>query len=132
MVDYSGIVISIISSAAIFTFIQFLISRHDLKSDKLASILLELQDMRKDISELHLEVDKIEAQNARIRILDASDQIRRKVKHSEEYFNQINDDVTAYKRYCDKHPEFVNNKAKHAIENIDRAYQHAIQSNDFL
>jgi len=132
MFDYSGIAISIISSAAIFTFVQFLISRHDQKSDKLASILLEIQDIRKDITNLHVEVDKIEAQNARIRILDASDQIRRKVKHSEEYFNQINDDITAYNRYCDKHPEFANNKAKHAIENINKAYQHAIEADDFL
>ena len=126
------ILCSILGSSAVFAFVQFLIARSDNKNDKFAQIVSEIAGLRKDISELHGDVDKIEAVNARIRILDASDQIRRKVKHSEEYFNQINDDITAYKNYCNSHPGFMNNKALHAIENINKVYAKALEENDFL
>lgn len=126
------IVCSILGSSAIFAFVQFIIARHDNRNDKFAQIVTELAAIRKDITELHGYVDKIEVINARIRILDASDQIRRKVKHSEEYFNQINDDITLYNQYCDKNPGFKNNRAVHAIENINRVYAEALKSNDFL
>ncbi len=127
-----AIVTSILGSSAIFAFVQFIIARHDNKNDRFAQIVSEIAGLRKDIIELHGDVDKIEAVNARIRILDASDQIRRKVKHSEEYFNQINDDITLYNKYCDDHPGFKNNRAVHAIENINRVYAKALEENDFL
>lgn len=126
------LVCSILGSSAVFGLIQFIVQRYDSHHDRYASVLTEISGLRKDIEALHGDVDKIAVVNARIRILDASDQIRRKVKHSEEYFNQINDDITLYNRYCDAHPDFKNNRAVHAIENINRAYAQTLANNDFL
>lgn len=126
------ILTSILGSSAIFAFVQFLIARHDNKNDRFAAVVTEIAGLRKDVNELKGDLDKMAAINARIRILDASDQIRRKTKHSEEYFNQIHDDITLYNHYCDSHPEFKNNRAVHAIENINNEYSRALAENDFL
>ncbi len=126
------IIVATLGSSALFEFFRYLISRRDSKSDKYIEIITEIAGLRKDIVELHGDVDKIEAINARIRILEASDEIRMRVKHSEEWFNQVNEDITTYQRYCKKNPEFQNNRAVHAIENVNDAYKHALSTNDFL
>lgn len=126
------ILISVLGSSALFGFIQYIINRRDTRSDKYSKILVELTNIRSDMTNIRGEMRKIEAVNARIRILDASDQIRMRVKHSEEYFNQINEDITLYNRYCQDNPTFRNNRAAHAIDNINRVYAEALRDNDFL
>lgn len=137
------IFISCITSASVLSFLQFLIKRHDEKGGIIGRINSSLQDTQLQIESLKNEVqtkhenlkDYIEEHQMleyRIRILRASDEIRRDIKHSEEFFDQINDDISEYNKYCLSHPQFQNNKAAHAIANINRAYAQCIQNNNFL
>lgn len=148
------IILSILGSSAVFTFIQFLITRKDTKNSKLAELTKEIKSVNenvntmkdemhrsiKDLSEKMNENDekirqehlKTVADNRRVRILRGSDEIKLKVRHSEEWFDQTNEDITEYEKYCDEHPGYKNNKAVHAIANINDAYQKALKDNDFL
>ena len=81
------------------------------------------KSMNKDV------MDKLEC---RTRILRFADELRRDVKHSEEFFNQILDDISDYERYCAEHPEYKNSKAVNAIAEIDKVYQKCMEKNSFL
>lgn len=78
------------------------------------------------------KLDENEATNARYRILRFDDEIRHKVKHTEEHFNQIMGDIDNYERYCNGHPNYKNSKAVSAIDNIRRTYEKCRNENSFL
>lgn len=83
--------------------------------------------------EKHIEAEaERDAKECRLRILRFNDEIIRKEKHTQEHFNDILDDITAYERYCDEHPKYENNKAVLAIENIKRIYRRCEAENSFL
>ena len=137
------VLLSILGSSAVFSFIQFLITRRDNRSDKNKGLNDRLDKIQEDLTSISTQVEDNQKQvydqlernsvlSARIRILQASDEMRRHVQHSEVYFDQLNDDITVYENYCRLHPEFKNNKAVHAIENINRVYQKCLQENTFL
>jgi len=124
---------SVIGATGLFNFIQFLIKRKDdnAKDDKKVSE--ELDAIRKEIKGIIEMIDKNEAINARVRILQAADGIRHStIKHSEEYFDQLNEDITLYETYCKEHEGFKNNKAAHAIKYVNEVYHAALTNNDFL
>lgn len=80
-------------------------------------------------------VDKIDeslAITSRYRIIRFDDEIMFRVKHSEEHFDQILEDVDRYEKYCKEHPEFPNNKAVNAIDNIKRVYRKCKETGGFL
>lgn len=84
-------------------------------------------------------LEKIRAENGenkattyRYRILRFDDEIRHGTKHSKEHFDQIIEDVDEYEEYCSGHPEYRNNKAVMAIENIKRVYQNCANEGTFL
>lgn len=137
------IFISCITSASVLSFIQFLIKRHDEKGGVLGELIKASERTQQDIKLLREHVDDTHQNlkayiaeqqilECRVRILKASDEIRRELKHSEEFYDQINDDISNYNKYCLSHPEFQNNKATHAIANINRAYAQCIKDNSFL
>ena len=72
------------------------------------------------------------ALDARRRILQFADEIRRGVKHSMEHFNDILDDITFYAKYCDDNPTFKNDKAVRSIQRIEEVYDECMRENDFL
>ncbi len=78
------------------------------------------------------KLEENEANAARYRIIRFDDEIRMKTRHSEEHFNQILDDIDQYEKYCKKHPDYPNRKAKSAISNIDAVYNRCREENDFL
>lgn len=91
------------------------------------------------VKKLDAKVDKLEknrgeenAENRRVRILRFSDEIQHGVLHSQEHFDQILLDITAYKKYCDAHKDFVNEKTVIATERIRSAYSKRLERNDFL
>jgi glutamine synthetase type III len=101
--------------------------------------LEKLDNLEKKVNEIEKhdkeqdEKDKEEkAKAARRRILRCADEIRTRVKHSEEYFNDILEDVTFYKKYCDDHPLFKNERSVMAIDAVEKAYKHAHDTDDFL
>ena len=136
-------IVAFIGSGAIFTFIQFLISRRDQRDEALKNITDQLDDTKESIKnlsdkidqnkvELHEQLLQDKASTARVRILRASDEILHKMKHSKEWFDQLNEDITFYEKYCKEHPLFINNKASHAIASINNVYAKALKDNDFL
>lgn len=148
------ILLSIIGSSAVFGFIQFLINRKDQQNSKLDKLSNKVDNIDTNVKELKSEVKtqlselaermedsddalrqqqlRINADTRRVRILRGSDEIRMHIKHSEEWFDQTNEDITEYEKYCEEHPGYKNNKAVHAIQNINQAYQKALKDNDFL
>ena len=78
------------------------------------------------------KLNESEATDARYRILRFDDEIRHHVKHTEEHFNQIMDDIDEYERYCSTHPNYKNSKAVLAIENTRRTYERCRRENSFL
>lgn len=78
------------------------------------------------------KLNESEATNCRYRILRFDDEIRHKVKHTEEHFNQIIEDIDDYERYCSGHPNYKNSKAVSAIENTRRTYGKCRRENSFL
>ena len=89
-----------------------------------------------NIEERDLEQDKKSeedrAKAARRRILRCADEIRSKVKHSKEYFDDVLSDISFYKNYCKENPKFENEKAVMAIELIEETYKKCCRENDFL
>lgn len=152
--DMLQIILAVIGSSSLTSFFQFLITRKDKKSDTMNEVITKIdsvdhkvddgfvaidatinalrEDMNTNDESLRSSLEAAKATTARVRILRASDEIRHKMRHSKEWFDQLNDDITFYETYCRDHPEFVNNKAKHAIDNINAVYAKALKENDFL
>lgn len=100
--------------------------------DRLDKIETKVNDLEKRDAEQDIKVEIQEVKSARRRILRCSDEIRKKDRHSEEYFNDVLDDISYYKQYCKNHPEFENEKAVLAIKLVERTYEKCISDNDFL
>lgn len=155
MIEYVvTVIIAIAGSSAIFTFVQYLLERRDKKNDKIDQVITKMseinstidkkfdavntniEELRTDMNindeKLRASLEATKATTARVRILRASDEILHKMKHSKEWFDQLNDDITFYQTYCKDHPEFINNKAKHAIDNINKIYAKALDEGNFL
>lgn len=126
-----AIITSALASSALFTFIQFLITRHDNMQGCAKEIRDKVDGLQAAFNALHAELNERDALDARRRILSASDEIRRGHRHSKEWFDQLNADIDAYNNYCEEHQKFKNNRAMKAIENINRVYARCLETNDF-
>lgn len=102
-----------------------MLDRLDVVEKKINNI--EERDLEQDRKS---EEERVKA--ARRRILRCADEIRSKVKHSKEYFDDILADISFYKNYCKENPEFENEKAVMAIELIEETYKRCLRENDFL
>lgn len=83
------------------------------------------RDMEKMQSTLdvHIREDEDErARNQRYRILRFYDEMCEHRDHSESHFEDILDDIDAYEKYCESHPDFRNNRGKVAMEYIKEMY----------
>lgn len=83
-------------------------------------------------ADLNEKMDANEAKTARYRILRFDDEIRHKMRHSKEHFDQIIEDVDTYERYCQDHPRFPNGKAVSATDSVKRTYEKCKDENSFL
>jgi len=101
--------IAVITSGAIFSFIQFLITLFFSRKDKL-----------KEIEE---KIDANAAILARTHILRFADELRNGVEHSNEYFRQQLEDCDTYARYCETHPGFKNSYTELADKYIKETYE---------
>lgn len=100
--------------------------------DKLSNLEAKVDKLEKRDNEQDAKQEEEKAKAARRRILRCSDEIRSKQRHSEEYFNDVLDDITFYIQYCDTHPKFKNEKAVMATHLVERTYNKCIEDNDFL
>ena len=138
-----SVIVAVLGSSGLFAFIQFLVTRKDKKDDKISGLQKAVEDLKSTIKEndntVHQAIDALTAQieknsviQARIRILRSTDEIRKGVEHSYEYFRQLNQDITEYEQYCTANPNFKNNEAVNSIEYINKIYQSCLDSNNFL
>lgn len=116
--------------SALFNFIGNAINKDVIS--RLDGVQSQLDDLKSRHDKLEQTSERDKADNCRSRILRFADELRRDVPHSEEFFNQILDDITDYERYCDTHPEYKNSKATNAIAKIDKVYQKCMSDNSFL
>lgn len=104
-------------------------------------VLKELEEVKaqqrrtqEDLEE-HVRVD--DERNAdlhRARILQFNRELLRESgpSHTEEDFNEILYNISCYERYCESHPDYQNNRAVHAIKNIERVYDQLMENHGFL
>ena len=85
--------------------------------------------LNKDVIDL---IEKGKAETARYRIIRFNDEIRHDVRHTEEHFTQIIEDIDTYENFCAEHPKFHNGKAVRSIANIRKIYDTCCEENSFL
>lgn len=122
---YSTIIVTILGSAGVFSFIEYLITRRDKRVGMLAEI-------KKEIDELKVLRLQDRATDARRRILRASDEVQLGTSHSREWWEQIMEDISEYEKYCLTHANYENNKAKIAINELTKCYETRRERQDFL
>lgn len=107
----------------------------DLKTE-IAQVRNRMYELEKKIDNMKISEEEKEqlkeALAARRRILRFNDEILLKIKHSKEMFNDILKDITDYDNYCRTHPDFVNQRAVFAEQNVGKAYKKCMEDNDFL
>ena len=95
-------------------------------------LIEKVDKLDKRINQMEKNDAEREAKSARIRILRFGDECQQQLKHSQEHFDQIIEDIDQYETYCAEHPNFKNNKAVLTIANIKSAYRKRLAANDFL
>lgn len=104
-----------------------------------SEVLKELADVRstqqvtaKKLDD-HIAADEVRhANRLRERILQFNNELLRNIPHTREDFIEILAVIDAYNSYCRTHEDYQNNRAIHAIKNIERVYDDRLQKRDFL
>lgn len=106
------IIIAIISSAAFFGFLQFIIqfvfTRNDMKQNFGTQLKEMDQKIDRNHEEINQKIDRNKAELCRTHILRFSDDLRNGIHHSEEYFRQQLLDIDTYENFCKENPTFSN------------------------
>ena len=76
-------------------------------------------------------VAESKADERRADILRFNREIIRGLPHTMEDFIEVLSYIDFYESYCRDHPEYENNRAVMAIQNIEEAYQEHLSKNDF-
>lgn len=100
--------------------------------DKLDKMEQAQKETRQKLDD-HIRID--DERNAdlhRMRILEFNTGLMRGLRHTEEDFNEILYNIKCYETYCRDHPKYENNRAVHAIKNIERVYDECMINHDFL
>ena len=119
-------------SGGLVSLIEFLIRRSDEKHDKNSEVLKAIQGLAEKIAGIEKRLDKESADEARRNILTFEDELRRKVEHSEESYDQVLSDIKFDRHYCRTHADYENDKATSAISHIRETYQAVKNENKFI
>lgn len=119
-------------SGGLVSLIEFLIRRSDEKQDKNSEVLKALKELADEVASILARMDKENADDARRNILNFDDELRRKVDHSEESYNQVLADIKFYRHYCREHEDYENDKATSAITHVRDTYQEVKNANKFI
>ena len=90
-----------------------------------------MRDVNEQMADLRARMDESEAKAARMRIQRFADEMYGEIRHSKEHFDLILMDITAYNRYCDNHPGFINEKTRVAQDVITEAYEKCLRERTF-
>ena len=89
-------------------------------------------ETRKRLDE-HIRIDDDRnADTHRSRILHFNTELLRGDKHTREDFIETLAEIDFYEHYCREHPDYENNRAVLAIENIERVYKDLMGNGGFL
>ena len=95
-------------------------------------VLGKLGKLEKQLDE-HIDTDdKRDADSHRLEILRFNNELLRSVGHTKEEFIEVLAEIDAYEKFCTDHPDYPNNRAVLAIENIQENYQERLKKHDFL
>ncbi len=122
-----GTIASILLGGGILTFIQFLISRHDKKHDRMDEVLGAIGKIQKDVEQVKRDADQRDAVLARTHILRFADELYNNIKHSKEYFDQTLDDIKTYETFCEHNEDFANGRTEVAVKYIKSEYERLIR-----
>ena len=96
-------------------------------------------DVTKELTEIQVKMDRHitmddrrTADGHRARILHFNNELLRDIGHTKEEFIEILLEIDAYENYCRENPEYPNNRATLAIENIREVYKERLKKRDFL
>ena len=112
--------VAVLTSGAVFSFIQFLIALAFSRKDK-------MKDLEAKFDELNEKIDENQAINARVHLLRFADELRRGSVHSMEYFKQTLLDASHYEHYCETHPNFSNGITEISINFIKEKYKEELE-----
>ena len=137
-------IISILVGGGILAFIQFLITRHDSKHDKVEEVNKSIRALSEDMKErfdvLDSKIDAVESKtdeyyavSCRVRILRFEDELQSDIRHSKDAWDQVMSDVDFYEKYTEpgKHPDFKNGQTAATIEHIKHGYSERLEKRDF-
>ncbi len=97
-----------------------------------ADVMRELAEVKKKLDGHITMDDRRVADGHRTRILHFNNELLREIKHTKEEYLEALSEIDAYEQYCEEHPEYPNNRAVLAIENIRDNYKERLQKHDFL
>ena len=92
---------------------------------------IRVGELLEEFNKLNYKVDCNKADTCRMMILDFNGEIKRGIHHDEEQFNEVISLIDKYERFCRNNPDYPNNQAVLAIENIKNVYKKAYSKNDF-
>lgn len=99
--------------------------------DQLKTLEDEQKKIKAEMASQKAEADKREADGWRADILRFNMELVKHTKHTREDYIEILDIIDKYETYCDAHKEYENNRAVHAVANIERCYDDRLKNNDF-
>ena len=95
-------------------------------------VLGKLGKLEKQLDE-HIDTDdKRDADSHRLEILRFNNELLRSVGHTKEEVIEVLAEIDAYEKCCTDHPDYPNNRAVLAIENIQENYKERLKKHDFL
>lgn len=118
--------------AALIGLVEVLLRRMWDKQDRKDGVSAKLDRLEQMLAAHIADDEQYKAETKRARILQFNKEVREKERHSEEEFVEILKVIDEYEDYCRNHPEYPNNRAVTAIENIKHVYKNANQENDFV
>ena len=123
---------SLLLGGGMLAFMQFLITRHDQKHDKLKGVYEAIEGLSKQIKSVADKADERNAVNSRVRILRFADEMMEGKRHSKDSWGQVMSDITDYEKYCDAHPDFRNGQTAATVEYLKKNYMERLEKHDFL
>lgn len=99
---------------------------------KVEAVKEKVDDVQKEIETVKAKTEESEAKAARVRILRFADELYQGKLHSQEHFDTILLDITAYDKYCDQHPGFKNEKTRMAEMQVRETYETCFRDRTFL
>ena len=126
------VIITLLTSGALFGFIQFLIKKKKKKNGRYKEVLDGITKLSEKIDTVNNELQEEKAVAARVRILGFMNSLLENHKPTKDAFDQTMSDITRYERFCQEHPTFKNNQTASTVAYLEKNYQERLDKHDFL